>query len=224
MKRKCIFFDNDGILVDTEHLVADAAQVVCNQIGYFGDGVSLYREYNMAQGISFLEPLQDQFGFDDAQKMQYKRQWTETYFALVRSGDNLAIPGVENILRRLHGQIPLAIVTAARKVGEFSLIHDRTGFPKYFDFIVTREDYERSKPFPDGYILAFQKAQQIIPDLQKEDCLVFEDSARGVRAAYEAGLPVCAIPTDFTKAMDFSVADYRFETLGEAVDTLVLEK
>lgn len=59
----------------------------------------------------------------------------------------------------------------------------------YFDEFVVGYDVERSKPFPDIFLLAAEKA-----GAKPEECLVLEDSAAGIQAAYAAGIPVICIP------------------------------
>ena len=45
--------------------------------------------------------------------------------------------------------------------------------------------------------------------------IVVEDTEIGVRAAKSAGLPCVAVPNDYTKAHDFSGADYVIKSIGE---------
>ena len=60
---------------------------------------------------------------------------------------------------------------------------------RYFDDFVVGYDVERSKPFPDIFLKAAQKAGS-----RPEECLVLEDSESGIQAAYAAGIPVICIP------------------------------
>ena len=54
--------------------------------------------------------------------------------------------------------------------------------------MVTAEDVERSKPAPDGYLLAAKLLQVNIGD-----CLVFEDAPAGIEAGVTAGASVIVV-------------------------------
>jgi len=49
--------------------------------------------------------------------------------------------------------------------------------------LVTGNDVERGKPYPDAYLLGAKKL-----GLEPSDCVVFEDAQSGVLAAFEAGI------------------------------------
>jgi beta-phosphoglucomutase-like phosphatase (HAD superfamily) len=53
----------------------------------------------------------------------------------------------------------------------------------YIDFAVVREDYQLTKPAPDSYLAALERA-----GLAATDCIAVEDSPRGIAAARAAGL------------------------------------
>lgn len=213
MKVKYIFFDNDGILVDTEHLVGQATVEVLAMIGYQGDGLTLYKEEGMRKGKSLWPLVQKEMGISDEKVQELNEIRYQRYADLLRT-QNHAIPGVEEVLQQLRGHLGMAIVTASAK-DHFDIIHEKTGFIPYFDFILTREDFKFSKPHPEPYLTAFERARKAFPDLDKRECLVLEDSQRGVTAAKEAGLPCFAIPTDFTRDMDFSRADRVLDRLSD---------
>ncbi|MBU0619247.1 HAD family phosphatase [Patescibacteria group bacterium] len=63
---------------------------------------------------------------------------------------------------------------------------------KYVDFIVGSKDVKRGKPFPDCYQQAYQ---QLRPkqNIKKNEVLVVEDSANGVKAAKTAGLKILLV-------------------------------
>lgn len=71
----------------------------------------------------------------------------------------------------------------------------------YFDSIVSADDVTRSKPDPETYI---QCAAQL--NVLPADCIVFEDSPKGVEAAQLAGMKAIALTTMHT-AEDFQQYD-----------------
>jgi beta-phosphoglucomutase-like phosphatase (HAD superfamily) len=91
----------------------------------------------------------------------------------------------------------MGVVTGSRR-DHFEIIHQKSGLLRYFDFHVTREDYENSKPAPDAYLEAMKRRTR-----KKEHCIAIEDSPRGCEAAVAAGLRCLVIPTALTKSSEF---------------------
>ena len=75
------------------------------------------------------------------------------------------------------------------------------------------EDIENHKPHPEIYL----KSARAI-GLNPEECLAFEDTVRGVKAAKAAGCFTIAIPNNFTTHLDFSEADQVFGDFSEALE------
>jgi beta-phosphoglucomutase-like phosphatase (HAD superfamily) len=82
-----------------------------------------------------------------------------------------------------------------------------------------REDYARSKPHPEPYLTGLQRF-----GAAKEQALVVEDSARGLRSAVAAGIDCAVVRNDFTAGQDFSRARHRIETLIELKDIILNEQ
>lgn len=79
-----------------------------------------------------------------------------------------------------------------------------------FDAVVTREDVMRVKPDPDIYLEVASRLRA-----EPRHCVVLEDSEPGCRAAKAAGMACIAVPTDMTRASDFSMADRVVASLSE---------
>jgi HAD superfamily hydrolase (TIGR01509 family) len=103
----------------------------------------------------------------------------------------------------------MGIVTSSRKE-HFDSIMDQTGLRRHFTFFITANDVENVKPHPEPYLKALDHVK-----LPKEECLVLEDSRRGVQAAKAAGLTCFAIPDALTRSQDFSIADRVLESIRE---------
>ena len=103
-------------------------------------------------------------------------------------------PGVERFLRALKEKgIPTAIVTSSNDAKMKVLFDSLPGFRDYFDVVVTDTDVTRSKPDPQGYMLAAERL-----GVPSEHCVVFEDSRAGLEAGRRAGGKVVAVATTLT--------------------------
>ncbi len=182
---KAIFWDNDGILVDTEHLYYQASREALEQAGIplaLPDFVTM----TLDQGRSPLV-LAEQQGVSTGEIEKLRHFKNQRYGELLQNGAEPMLGALET-LTALHGKLAMAIVTSSRK-DHFDLIHRNNGMLSYFDFILTREDYRRSKPDPEPYLKALAMS-----GLRAEECLVIEDTQRGLQAARSAGLQCIVVP------------------------------
>ncbi len=198
-----IFWDNDGVLMETEHLYYQANAEALAQAGV---ELSLeeFCRISLRQGESVLE-LAAGAGCDAA---ELRRVRDDIYYRLLGE-EARVIPGVRETLARLHGRFPMAIVTSCRREN-FLQMHRESGLLGYFDFVLTREDYGASKPDPEPYRTACARA-----GLRPDRCLAIEDSERGVTSAVRAGLAVAAIPGEMNRGGDFGAARWLLDGIGE---------
>ncbi|HJP20733.1 MAG TPA: HAD family phosphatase [Alphaproteobacteria bacterium] len=207
----CVFFDNDGVLVDTERLYFEA-----NRQTMASHGVELTREvfmeYFLRQNLGAWHLLSET-GYSIRSIEDLKTQRDALYAALLRSED-IEIPGAEAVLASLHGRQTIGIVTSSHR-DHFAIIHGRTGFERYFDFVISGDDCENTKPDPEPYRRALERVS-----CPAAECLVIEDSERGLIAAKAAGIKCWVIPTDLNAGSDFSSADAMLGSLSEIPERL----
>lgn len=107
----------------------------------------------------------------------------------------------------------LRVERNARGRAHFDIIHAQTDLLRFFEFVLAREDYDKSKPHPDAYLKAMR-----LHGWTPDDCVVVEDSERGCAAAVAAGLRVLVVPNDLSKHGDFSPAYKVLGHVREVVD------
>jgi beta-phosphoglucomutase len=105
-------------------------------------------------------------------------------------------PGVAELVRKLSGEIPLAIASGARRE-EIEAILQAGGVRDAFRAIVGAEDVSRGKPDPEPYLRAAARLLPHAPDLKPEQCVAFEDSIPGIAAARTAGMKVVAVTNSY---------------------------
>ncbi len=207
-----IFWDNDGVLMETEHLYFQA-----NVEALAGVGVTLtlddFCRISLRQGESVLTLAA---GRDDGAAAELRRVRDAIYYRLLGE-EARPIPGVEDTLARFRGRLPMAIVTSCQREN-FLQMHRSSGLLGYFDFILTREDYVATKPDPEPYLTACARA-----GLHPGRCLAIEDSERGVRSAAGAGLTVAAMPGQMNRGGDFSAARWLLARIHELPELIGLD-
>jgi len=205
-----LFWDNDGVLVETEQFYFEA-----NRAALAAWDVELstaaFRRISLELGQSVLDLAAGRLGESDLRQLRQRRD--DTYAELLRSRPLLK-PGVPEILAELHGRVGMGIVTSSRRA-HFDLIHTATGILGYFDFILVREDYQRSKPHPDPYLAALQRTSA-----KPSECLVVEDTPRGLQAAHQAGLDCLVLPNPLLADQDFPEALALLQDLHTLIDYL----
>lgn len=182
-------------MVDTEELYFLAGQEVLAAKGVFLTR-DMFIEQSLKKGLSVFDllPNCEQAEIDRLRNIRNAR-----YLDMLKTGVRV-IDGVEEVLKSLYGRVRMGVVTGSRRE-HFHAIHQQTNLLRFFEFTVVREDYEQSKPDPDAYFTAMR-----LHGLQPEECIVIEDSERGVRAAAHAGLRVFVVPHELTKYGDFSLS------------------
>ena len=195
---KAIFWDNDGVLVDTERLYFDASRQILATIGITLTK-EMYIDLFLTRGTGAWH-LAEEKGFSRNEVDRLRADRNALYSTLLLR-ERIIVNGVRDVLEALFGRYTMGIVTSSRKE-HFDLIHRSSGLLKYFDFIITGDDYAKHKPHPEPYLRAVEKS-----GIGKEECVAVEDSERGLRSAKSAGIQCIIVPTELTRGGDFSQAD-----------------
>lgn len=195
---KAIFWDNDGVLVDTERLYFAATKKILESAG-INLTKEMYIEYFLIKGNGTWH-LAGEKGLSTGEINNLRNRRNELYGKMLESECRI-IEGAKDVLENLHGKFYMGIVTSSRK-DHFDLIHKPLGILKYFDFILTGEDYKKFKPDPEPYLLAVEKS-----GFKKDECIAIEDSERGLISAVAAGIHCFVIPSELTCNGNFAKAD-----------------
>lgn len=191
---RAIFWDNDGVLVDTEHLYFEATRQVLAQAG-LALTEDIYVELFLRQGRGVWHVMEERGALpEEIDRLREERN--ALYAHLIDQAPRL-IDGVTEVLEALHGKFVMGVVTSSRK-DHFDVIHRSTGVLKYFDFVLAAGDYPRGKPAPDPYLLAVERS-----GVDPNDCIAVEDSERGLQAAVLAGLKCLIVPSRLTQGCMF---------------------
>ena len=211
-----ILWDNDGVLVDTERFYYQA-----NRDYLRGHGIELseaqFFEWFLADNCGAWHLL-EAGGASAEQIARWRRERNALHLELIHAASELVTPGIEPLLASLAGRVEMGIVTSATQAS-FDAIHARHDLLRHFRFALTAETYARSKPAPDPYLLGVDRIGR-----PADECLVIEDSPRGLAAARAAGLRCIVLRSPLTHWHDFAGADRVVDSvaeLGEAIEALL---
>ncbi|MFN4854740.1 MAG: hexitol phosphatase HxpB [Bacteroidota bacterium] len=189
---KAVLFDMDGVLADTEPFWQEAQ---CRAFGEIGINLS-NEDCAQTMGMRIHEVVD--FRMKNHPHLHFnKKMVVDTILSYVVEnirGNAKPMPGVAEILESLEGlELPLALVSSSHYRVIYALL-ESLQMRHYFDLILSSEDMPYGKPHPMPYL---QAAEYL--DVPPEECLVFEDSPKGVLSALSAGMRVIAIPNTRVK-------------------------
>lgn len=178
---KAFIFDMDGVIIDSEKYYALAIQGLVKDYGYEVDQVYTNQFIGMTNTKTFEKIISD-FNIDSTpaelteKMMVYKERYDEEQGLIF-------YPGILALLKRLkaHG-FRLAIASSSR-MNEIKQTVDALDAHEYFDFLVSGEDINKSKPDPGIYLHTAELLK-----MDPSQCIVIEDSHNGARAAKAAGM------------------------------------
>ncbi len=192
-----VLWDNDGVLVDTEGLYFEATKAVLKTVG-INLTSDQFKEISLRRGESTLT-LAAARGVNDEEITRLRAERDRIY-AETLDAQSCLIDGVEEVLRSLHGKVRMGVVTSTSRE-HFQIAHAKSGVPQCMDFVITREDCQHLKPHPEPYLTALNRHR-----LRPEECIVVEDSERGLASAMAAGLECLIVLSEWTKDGDFRQA------------------
>ena len=209
--KKCILFDHDGVLVDTERWYYRAGARALADIGFTMDEDQYLRDMN--QGLATW--AQARAAGIDEQTISRQREVRNEYYQEYLRTERIEIDGVVEALAELATYVRMAIVTTARRA-DLDIIHEGRHIRGFMEFVLTREDYRLAKPHPEPYLTGLKRF-----GATRQETLVVEDSSRGLSSAVAAGIDCAIVHNDFTQSQDFSRASHRIDTLIELKDIIL---
>lgn len=219
---KALVFDVDGTLADTER---DGHRVAFNEA--FADygldwywSESLYGELLRVTGGKerirhYIEQYSPAFtppaDLDDYIARLHADK-TRRYTAMLEQGGIPLRPGVRRLLEEAReAGLTLAIATTTSLPNVQVLLRNclDADAESWFDLIAAGDMVPAKKPAPDIYRLVLERL-----DLAPGDCVAFEDSDNGLRAARGAAIGTVVTVNDYTREHDFTGAALVVDQLG----------
>ena len=186
---KCIIFDCDGVLVDSEAISAKVFREMVSELGCNLDFETVLEQITGTSMKENLKYFAECVGADLPDNFE-KEFRARTYEAF--KTDLKPIPGVHELIDKIKVPIGVASSGPAAKI---KLNLTTTGLiDKFGDNIFSCYDIESWKPEPDIYLHA---AKQL--EFSPEECAVIEDSKPGVIAAIKGGFDVYVLVSETQK-------------------------
>ena len=183
---KCIIFDCDGILVDSETI---ANQVLLSMSAPFGlrmtmeEAVKNFNGRRLKNIFEQIEKLTDK-KLPDSFETDFRKQTFEAF-----KTDLKAVKGVRRFIENLS--VPYCVASSG-PVEKITLNLTTTRLIQNFENrIFSSYEINSWKPDPDIFIHACNQM-----GFKKEECIVIEDSVAGVLAGVKGGFKVFALANE----------------------------
>ncbi len=182
-----VIFDMDGLMFDTEQLEMRSWDIVGEQMGYGALGRMGLRTLGCTGDDTeriFYEELGADFPYT-----AFRAKAKVWRHAEVAAHGLPVKPGLRALVELLRARgIPYAIGTSSRRDTALQNLRD-SGLVALFPVIVGGDMVKNGKPAPDIFLEAARRLS-----LEPAQCMVFEDSPNGIRAARAAGMTAVMVP------------------------------
>jgi HAD superfamily hydrolase (TIGR01509 family) len=180
MKYKCVIFDCDGVLVDSELITAQVLATMAKEMGISMDAAFVLQNFTGKSFNDIMDYLENQL--NSPLPSAFEPTFRSRTFKAFRS-DLKPIVGIPRLLEQLS--LPYCVASS----GPMEKIrHNLTAtglIDKFQDRMFSCYDIQRWKPHLDIYLHAAERM-----GYQPQDCAVIEDSDTGIQAAISGGFDV----------------------------------
>ena len=187
--KKAVIFDMDGVLVDSEsHQQKVIKDFFNNETNYDVNKLKLNKFIGSSGELEVWKLVFEEYDTSDDEfkrisenLYKYMDEHRPEYKEILNDNANEIIKWLKE-----HG-FKLGIASSSYKE-EINRMLTETGLTNYFDYVLSGKCFKQSKPCPDIY-----NAMVDMLGVEKEKCLVIEDSYYGIQAAINANIDVVAL-------------------------------
>jgi HAD superfamily hydrolase (TIGR01509 family) len=183
---RAVVFDMDGLLLDSERPLVDAWTTAADALGYPFAPELLVNVLGRPgkEGVAlFRSALGSEYPYEQVLVR------AKALLAEARSRGYAVKPGAHELLLRLRQNGTRCAVGSSSRGAQVDELLTRARLRDFFAVTAAGDEVTQGKPAPDIFLLA---AGRLLVD--PRECLVFEDSEHGARAALAAGMQVVIVP------------------------------
>ncbi len=191
----------DGVIVNTEPIHNQAYKEQFKQLG-IEVSPEMYATFMGKSTQNVFQKLKEDFQLNQTitELIDVKRALFTKAFYL--DNELTLLDGVEDLIKNLVTNGMQLILASSSSKETINSVFTRFNLHSYFDFIVSGEDFVKSKPDPSIFIHAAK-----LSGGSKDECIVIEDSTNGILASKLAGIYCIGYDSPNSKLQDYSNAN-----------------
>jgi len=200
---KAIIFDLDGTLVDSLPYHHESWRIFFkNNNLEENDFTEILKEY---KGGGTLELMTSVFGnMYTKEELEQMTDDKEIIFRDIYKSKIYPIEGLKKFLDNLkESNISLSIGSNAIRKNVIMTIEE-LGITNYFSSIICGDEVSKGKPDPEMYIKTLSNLK-----VNKDECVIFEDSIEGIEAAKNADIKVIGVTSSQSSEILKSVGAFK---------------
>ena len=175
---KCLIFDCDGTLVDSEYLCNLGLEIKLKDYGIESSANTMMKKYRGGKLAEILQSIEKEHNIN--LKESFVSEYREIVDELFEKELN-PCQGVSEFLNQ--NSIPVCVASSG-PIKKIKKALKTTGLKKYFDNnIFSSYEINSWKPDPDIFLYAAEKM-----GMNPDECLVIEDSMKGIESGLAAGM------------------------------------
>ena len=189
---KGAIFDMDGVLVNNLECHVEAFKTIGLEMGYALTAEMVRSVF----GRSTVDMLSAMTGkeFSPEEGLALDECKEKIYRSLARPRlREMMVPGLAALLEFFQSSSVRMAVASSGPDENVGMVLEGLGIGKYFSAVVTGSQVKKGKPDPECFLKA---AAEI--GIRPGECVVFEDSLAGIRAAKASGAKCVALATTHT--------------------------
>ena len=212
---EAVIFDMDGVIINSERDHYLANQKLYKYLGISLDAVEYDRFVGLSSKIMWTEVREE---FQLKQSVDELMGLAEK--AIMEHFSNIeltATVGFMDLLDYINERSMKIAVASSSPLAMVNLVVDKLGIKDYFDLLVSGDQVDQGKPYPD----IFNRTAALLQS-QPGNCMVIEDSHNGALAAKRANMNCIGYQNPSSGNQDLSICDLVVNSfLGQDLENLL---
>jgi beta-phosphoglucomutase family hydrolase len=189
---KAFIFDMDGVIVNNHSYHLMAWKIFCDKYSFPFNINTFSQQYFGKSNFEILSELSDK-KVTEMEALTLGEE-KEIIYRELYAKEIMAHTGLLDLLKVLKSNDKLTAVASSAPISNINFVLDKLKIREYFNTLVDASMVKFSKPNPEIYL----KASSAL-NIEPKECLVFEDSHSGIKAAQDAGMNVVVLATTHSK-------------------------
>ena len=211
MKFSSIIFDMDGVLVDNNDFHYKAFEVFCKKYKLDFSPEIYHKNITGRTNEMILQYLFGDLSIEKVNELAFEK---EQFYRDIFRPEMKPAEGLIELLESIHKKGITCAVASNGPFENIDFVLDELDIRKYFKVVINPTMVREGKPAPDIYLKAAELLGKSV-----DECVVFEDSPTGIKAARAANIRVIGLITTHEAHelidTEFIISDFTDKRLRE---------